>query len=131
MNFVNNFFRKSNRIKNNGIDGNLLGLTESFLQNRYQRIALNGQSSKSQDRKDRFLDHFFLIYINDLLQGLQSDVKLFVDDILLLSLIVDVDASASKLNNALIKIRDWVNKWKMYFNPNLDKQTQDVIFFRK
>ena len=101
------------------------------MQNRYQRIVLNGQSSKSQDRKDRLSDHFFLIYINDLLQGVQFDVKLFDDDILLFSVILDVDASASKLNNALIKIQNSANKWKMYFNPNREKQAQDVIFLRK
>ena len=34
------------KLKNNGIDGSLLSLIESFLHNRYQRVVLNGQSSK-------------------------------------------------------------------------------------
>ena len=34
------------KLKNIGIDGNLLSLIESFLHNRYQTVVLNGQSSK-------------------------------------------------------------------------------------
>ena len=37
------------KLKNTGIDGNLLSLTESFLHNRYQRVVLNSQSSKWQN----------------------------------------------------------------------------------
>ena len=33
------------KLKNSGIDGNPLYLTESFLHNRSQRVALNGQFS--------------------------------------------------------------------------------------
>ena len=33
-------------LKNIGINGNLLSLIESFLHNMYQRVVLNGQSSK-------------------------------------------------------------------------------------
>ena len=34
------------KLKIIGIDGNLLSLIESFLHNRYQKVVLNGQSSK-------------------------------------------------------------------------------------
>ena len=34
------------RLKRNGINGDLLKLIESFLSDRYQRVALNGQTSK-------------------------------------------------------------------------------------
>ena len=37
------------KLKNIGTDGNLLSLIESFLHDRYQRVVLNGQSSKSQN----------------------------------------------------------------------------------
>ena len=39
----------THKLKNNGIDGNLLNLIESFLHNRYQRVVLNCQSSKGQN----------------------------------------------------------------------------------
>ena len=70
---------------------------------------------------------FFLIYINDLPQGLHSDVKLFADDTSLFSVIHDVDASSATLNNDLVKIQEWAYNWKMSFNPDKNKQ---VIFSR-
>ena len=37
------------KLKNIGIDGNLLSLIEYFLHKRYQKVVLNGQSSKWQN----------------------------------------------------------------------------------
>ena len=120
-----------------GIDGNLLSLIESFLQSRYQRVVLNGQSSKWKNvnagvpQGSVLGPLFFLIYINDLPQGLHSDVKLFADDTSLFSVIHDVDASSATLNNDLVKIQEWAYNWKMSFNPDKNKQAQEVIFSRK
>ena len=47
------------KLKNNGIDGKLLNLIESFLHNRYQRVVLNGQSSKGQTTSISFRTTFF------------------------------------------------------------------------
>ena len=86
------------KLKNNGIDGKLLSLIESFLHNRYQRVVLNGQSSKWQN-------------VNaDVAQGsvlgpLFSSV--FADDTSLFSVTHDVDASSATLNNDLVKIQEW------------------------
>ena len=72
------------KLKNIGTDGNLLSLIESFLHSRYQRVVLNGQSSKSQNINAGVPPGsvlgllFFLIYINDLSQGLHSDVKFYI-----------------------------------------------------
>ena len=63
------------KLKNNGIDGNLLGLIESFLHNRYQRVVRDWHITRIALRTT-----FFRMYINDLPQNLQSDVKLFADD---------------------------------------------------
>ena len=58
------------KLKNDGIDGNLLSLIEFFLHNRYQRVVLNSQSSKSQNINARapqgsvYKPLFFLIYVN-------------------------------------------------------------------
>ena len=114
------------KLKNNGIDGNLLSLIESFLHNRYQRVVLNGQSSKWQNvnagvpQGSVLGPLFFLIYVNDLPQGLRSDVKLSTDDTSLFSVIHDVDASPATLNNDLVKIQEWAYNWKMSFNATLN-----------
>ena len=39
--------------------------------------------------------------------------------------------SANELNNDLTKISTWVFQWKIKFNPDPTKQTQEVIFGRK
>ena len=49
----------------------------------------------------------FLIYINDLSDGLLSNAKLFADDTSLLSVVHDINTSAIELNSDLKKINDW------------------------
>ena len=74
---------------------------------------------------------FFLIYINDLPLGLTTNVKLFADDTSLLSVVNNVNVSASRLYNDIVKMRDWTFNWKMSFNPNPTKQAKEVIFSKK
>ena len=100
------------KLKSNRINANLFKLIKSFLNNRCQRVVLNGQSSvwKSVTAgvpQDSVLGQlFFLIYINDLPLGLATNVKLFADDTSLFSVVNNTSVSASRLNNDLVKIRD-------------------------
>ena len=73
----------------------------------------------------------FLIYINNLSDGLKSECKLFADDTSLFSVVNDINTSASDLNEDLEKIGNWAFKWKMNFNPDPNKQAQKIIFSRK
>ena len=73
----------------------------------------------------------FLIYINDLPEGLITNAKLFVDDTSLFSVVRDIAASTEELNNDLRNISKWGYQWKMIFNPDLTKQAEDSIFSRK
>ena len=72
----------------------------------------------------------FLIYINDLTEGLSSNAKLFADDTSLFSVIHDIQTSANNLNKVLERISNWATQWKMNFNPDTIKQAQEVIFSR-
>ena len=74
---------------------------------------------------------FFLVFINYLPQALKPEVKLFADDTSLFSVVNYVNYSASTINNDLTVIQDWVYHWKTFFNPDKNKQTQKVLFFRK
>ena len=71
------------------------------------------------------------MYVNDLTNNLNSDVKLFDDDSSLFPEICDPLETANVLNNDLRKIPEWVEQWKMVFNPDPTKQAQEVIFSRK
>ena len=74
---------------------------------------------------------YYLIYINDFSDNLESDVKLFADDTSLFSLVGDPIKTSQKLNKNFDKIGHWANKQKMSFNPDPSKQAQEVIFSRK
>ena len=73
----------------------------------------------------------FLIHINDLSNELSSNPKPFADDTFLFSVVRDTNLSANTLINDLIKINNWVSKWKMSSNPDPSKQTQEVTFSSK
>ena len=71
------------KLKSNGVEGKLLDLVESFLCERYQRVVLNSQSScwlniKAGVPQGSILGPLlFLIYMNDISNDLESNVKLF------------------------------------------------------
>ena len=98
------------KLKGNNVRGNMLKVLSSFLNNRYQRGVLNGQSSEWIEIKAGVPQGsilgplLFLIYINDISNNLESDVKLFADDTSLFSIVFDLNRSAQTLNNDLAKI---------------------------
>ena len=74
---------------------------------------LNGQRSSWADVKvgvpqgSILVPLLFLIYINDLSNGLNSDAKLFADDTSLFFVVHNITDSANLLNNDLSKIKEW------------------------
>ena len=125
------------KLKQNGVVGNLLNTLTNFLKDRKQRVALNGQNSTWVNVKAGVTQGssilgplIFLIYINDLSENLVWNLKLFADDTSLSSIIFDKDLSAKNLNEDLNRIYIWAFQWKMSFNPEPIKQTQQVLFSR-
>ena len=120
-----------------GINGSLLSLIKSFLNNRKQRVVLNGQCSDWKEisagvPQGSVLDPlFFLLYINDLPLGLKSNVRMFADDTSLFSIVNNPVESSQDLNHDLKLINSWAHQWKMSFNPDPSKQAVEVIFSRK
>ena len=122
------------KLTQNGISGNLLNLLEDFLKERKQRVVLNGQVSTWKNinagvpQGSILGPLLFLIYINDLTEGLTTNVKLFADDTSLFSVVHDTQTSANDLNKDLKIINNWAFQWKMNFNPDPTKQAHEVIF---
>ena len=56
---------------------------------------------------------FFLVYINDLVDDISSDAKLFADDTSLFTVVHDKITSANQLNRDLKIISEWAYQWKM------------------
>ena len=74
----------------------------------------------------------FLIYINDLANGLNSNVKLFADDTSLCSVVHKItDSIINLLNSDLSKAFSRALQWKISFNPDPTKQAQEIIFSHK
>ena len=123
---------------NYGISGELITLRKDFLSCRKQRVVLNGQHSSWADVKAGVPQGsilgplLFLIYINDLPNGLNSNVTLFADDTSLFSVVHNITDSSNLLNSDLSEIDlQWALRWKMSFKPDPTKQAQDIIFSRK
>ena len=110
---------------------------KSFLNSRYQRVVLKGQSSDwklvTADVPQGLVlgPLFFLIYISDLPLGLITNVNLFADDNSLFPVVNNFNVSASRLNNDLVNVGDWAFSWKTPFNPDSTSQAKEVVFSKK
>ena len=121
------------KLQENGISGELLNIIVDFLNNRKQRVVLNGQSSNWVDVKAGVPQGSIMgpLLINALPEGLIANAKLFADDTSLFLVVRDIAASTEELNDDLRNISKWAYQWKIIFNPDLAKQAQEVIFSRK
>ena len=68
----------------------------------------------------------FLVFINDIVEEIDSSIILLADDTSLY-IVVDPD-SAIKLNADLSRIEMWASMWLANFNPS---KSESLIFFRK
>ena len=57
--------------------------------------------------------------------------KIFADDTSLFSKVLDINKSVTELNTDLEKISQWAYQWKMQFNPDPNKQANEIIFSQK
>ena len=116
------------KLKQNGISGKFFDIITDFLNGQYSSWTSIEAGVPQGSILRRLL---FFIYINDLSDDLTTNVKLFVDDTSLFSIVHNMSMSIINLNNDLNKIRNWAIQWKMNFNLDPSKQAQEVIFPRK
>ena len=90
-----------------GIDGHCLDFFKSYLRNRKQCVIVDGVKSNFLDvtagvrQGSRLGPLLFIIYINDIINDIQSDIMIFADDTTLLERGDDPTISASQLNSDL------------------------------
>ena len=70
----------------------------------------------------------FLLYINDIVADINSNIRLFADDTSLFIIIDNPITAAENLNTDLDKISQWAATWLVTFNPN---KTEALLFSRK
>ena len=70
----------------------------------------------------------YMIFINDILQEMESEISIFADDTTLLASGLDPTETAAQLNRDLSQITFWAKKWKISVNP---MKSKDMIFSNK
>ena len=96
-------------------------IKKKFLHDRSQTVVVDGVTSDyisvdSGVQGTVLEPSLLLFYINDMLHGLKSTVRLFADDtIAYLTITFENDALA--LQTDLNKLGIWEKKWKMEFHP--------------
>ena len=125
------------KLKSNGITGFLIALIKAFLTDRCHRVVLNGKCSDWKlvtagvPQGSVLGPLFCLIYINDIVDDLSSEAKLFADDTSLFTTVYDEAIAADQLNRGLSIISDWAYQWKMQFNPDKNKPMQVIFSCKK
>jgi len=123
------------KLKKLGVDGDMINILTSFLANRMQRTTIDGKYSEWAEIRAGVPQGsilgpiLFLIYINDIIEIIDSDVRIFADDTFIFR---KADQhSSTALNRDLENITKWAFQWKMLFNPDISKQAIEVIFSNK
>ena len=96
-----------------GIEGKMIYILKSFLSNRMQRVAMNGKTSdwaniEAGVPQGSILGPIlFLVYINDIIDIVESDIRIFADDTFIFRI---ADQNSTKaLNDDLEKITIWAH----------------------
>ncbi|MES9994314.1 MAG: reverse transcriptase family protein, partial [Candidatus Thiodiazotropha sp.] len=122
------------KLKSVGITDSLLDWFEDYLSNRKQRVVLPGATSRWTNIKAGVPQGsilgplLFLVYINDIVDDIDSSIRLFADDTSLYIIVENPIQAAIQLNEDLEKVHQWASKWLVTFNPT---KTESLLFTRK
>ena len=119
------------KLKQIGVEGKFLDLLKSYLLNRQQIVVIDGLKSDIKEIKagvpqgSRLGPLLFIIYINDIVNELESDIFIFADDTTISCSGKDSEKTSEILNRDLDKILQWSKKWKVTFQPS---KTKFILF---
>ena len=110
------------KIRAHGIDGRLYNWISSWLQNRRQRVVLNGSFSTWMEvfsgvpQGSVLGPLLFIIFINDIDEGIAIDIlRKFADDTKGGQIVTKIE-DQQKLQESLNSLLFWSQKWEMEFN---------------
>jgi len=116
-----------------GLRGTLLIWLSNYLEFRKQAVVLNGKTSDYHiipagvPQGSVLGPLLFLVYINDIVDNIQSIIKLFADDTSMSCSMKNPIIRADTLNSDLRKVYDWARTWKVNFNA---EKTELLTFKR-
>ena len=106
-----------------GVRGRVLEWIKAYLQGRWQRVKVRGAVSNLA-RVTSGVPHgsvlgplLFLIYINDLPEGIKSFISMFADDAKILKRVVR-EENCRELQRDLDRLNQWSERWLMKFNTS-------------
>ena len=126
--WINGLLAKLQQVK---VEGSCLDLFESYLTNRKICTVVDGEKSNilvikaGVPQGSRLGPLLWILYIQDIMDDLESECLLFADDTCLFVSGDDPAQTAVVLNKDLSKIASWAEKWKVLFNASKSK---DLIF---
>ena len=122
------------KLQKAGITGRLLLWFESYLNNRRQCVMLNGTVSNIQHinagvpQGSILGPMLFLIYINDIVEVVQTNIRLYADDSTLFVTTDRQEDATRDLNNDISRVAEWAKKWFITFNAT---KTECMQFSRR
>ena len=122
------------KLKAAGVSGDVLKWFQSYLSGRRQRVVLPGSLSewvyiKAGVPQGSILGPLlFLLYINDIVKNIGSNIRLFADDTSLFIIVDNPTTAALCLNSDLEKLSCWAAIWLVTFNPS---KNESLLISRK
>ena len=122
------------KLKAAGVSGDVLRWFQSYLSGRRQRVVLPGSLSewvyiKAGVPQGSILGPLlFLLYINDIVKNIGSNIRLFADDTSLFIIVDNPTTAALCLNSDLEKLSRWAAIWLVTFYPS---KNESLLISRK
>ena len=117
-----------------GVTGEALAWFKNYLSDRKQRVVLPRTSSDwtliraGVPQGSIFCPLLFLLYINDIVTDISSNIRLFADDTSLYIIVDNPTTAADCLSMDLNKISRWAATWLVKLKPT---KTEALLFSRK
>ena len=121
------------KLKKYGINGSLHKWFESYVCNRSRRVINEGSkstwmtTSAGVPQGSVLGPYLFLLYINDIVEKINTTIRLFADDTSLFT-VIENQESIQLLNEDLIEIAQWSDDWLIILNHT---KTNSMTFTRK
>ena len=111
------------KLNHYGVRNNTLAWIDSFLNQRSQKVVVDGMESapaavtSGVPQGSVLGPLLFLVYINDMPECIKSDLRLFADDTIIYRAI-ETPEDCKILQEDLRALEIWEEKWGMLFNPS-------------
>jgi hypothetical protein len=119
------------KLESINVSGTTLRLLKSYLSERKATTVIEGVKSDELPllagvpQGSRLGPLLFILYINDIVEGLECLPLIYADDTTLIAFGDSTHDTTSMLNRDLEKITNWASKWKTKFNAD---KSIDMIF---